>query len=632
MGARSREGHLLSVAIRNFCIIAHVDHGKTTLVDHLLRQAGTFRAHESVQERVMDSDDQERERGITISAKNAVFFLGSTKVNIVDTPGHADFGGEVERVMGMVDGALLLVDAAEGPLPQTRFVLQKAIQRGLRILVCINKVDRPEVRHEPTLVGQCVDRVFDLFVELGASDAQADFPILYACAREGWCTLEREDIVDLVERKRTGDLSPLFQLILDLPPPTVDSRPEFSMLVANIAYSDYLGSLAIGRIVSGSVAPGQALVRHGRNGAPKEFQATAVLTFRGMEQVQAQSLSAGDIGIVAGCGDLEIGDTLSDLDVEALPRITVEEPTMRMIFAVNSTPQSGRDGKAIQSRELRERLLKEVRGNVALRLEDTDQPDQFYLLGRGELQFGIIIEKLRREGLEFMVGRPNVLMQKDDHGQRMEPFERLVLDLPGDFAGDVTRLYQERKGILSHYETLSEFGNSSRVRLCIDLPTRGVLGTHSQFKTATRGTGIMSSEFLGYRGHVGDLAHRRHGCLIADRTGSTTAYALETLQERGELFVGEGVDVYEGMIIGECAKENDLNVNPCRPKKLTNVRTHASDGITMLHPPRPMTLERCIEWIDEDEWIEVTPKTVRMRKKILSSNQRSVRREDRVDS
>jgi GTP-binding protein len=615
--------------LRNICIIAHVDHGKTTLVDFLLKQAGTFQAHETVAERMMDSDSQERERGITISAKNASFMLGDVKVNVVDTPGHADFGGEVERIMDMVDGAILLVDAVEGPLPQTRFVLQKAIDKGLRIVLCINKVDRPEAVGSP-LVAECVDKTFDLFIELGASAEQADFPIIYACARQGWCTADMDAIPAFLAGGGERTLKPLFDTILDIPPPSADPSAEPQLLVSNIAYSDYLGNLALGRLAAGSVRKGQELLRHGlddkRQPIAQKFQISRLLSYQGMKQVEVDEIRAGDIGLIAGAEILEIGDTLSGLNGKALPRISVEEPTMRMIFSINTTPGSGREGKAIQSRELRQRLLNEVRSNVALRLEDTDVPDQFYLLGRGELQFGILIEKMRREGYEFMVGRPNVLM-REENGQKLEPVERMTLDLPETCAGEVTRMYQQRKGTLVSYEAASPSGTEEpRVRLVMEIPTRGMLGTNSMYKTATRGSGLISSESVGYKPHAGTIFHRQCGSLIADRTGKTTEYALASVQERGVLFIGEGVEVYEGMIIGECAKDNDLNVNAVRPKKLTNIRTTASDGLTNLYGIKKMSLEKCIEWIDDDEWIEVTPKSIRLRKKILPANHRGVTR------
>ena len=620
----------MSRNLRNICIIAHVDHGKTTLVDFLLKQAGTFQDHETTADRMMDSDSQERERGITISAKNAAFMLGEVKINVVDTPGHADFGGEVERIMDMVDGAILLVDAVEGPLPQTRFVLQKAIAKNLKIVLCINKVDRPEAVGS-NMVQECVDKAFDLFVELGASDAQCDFPIIYACARQGWCTADVDAIPTYLSGAGERNLKPLYKAILEIPPPTANENAELQLLVSNIAYSDYLGNLALGRIAAGAVKKGQQLLRHGildGKASVQKFYVARLLSYEGMKQVEVESIPAGDIGLIAGSEVLEIGDTISGLAGEALPRIMVEEPTMRMIFSINTTPNSGREGKAIQSRELRQRLANECRANVALRLEDTEVPDQFFLLGRGELQFGILIEKMRREGLEFMVGRPNVLLKREN-GTLMEPFEKVTLDLPEASAGEVTKMYQQRKGVLSSYEAAPLIGaEEQRVRLIIEIPTRGLLGTNSMYKTATRGSGLISSVSGGYKPHTGSILHRLTGSLISDRTGRTTEYALATVQERGVLFIGESIEVYEGMIIGECSKDNDLNVNPVRPKKLTNMRTTGSDGITNLYGTKKMSLERCIEWIDDDEWIEVTPKTIRLRKKILAQNMRGLRKTD----
>ncbi len=620
--------------IRNICIIAHVDHGKTTLVDHLLKQAGTHQAHENIAERVMDSEDQEKERGITISAKNAAFTLGDTKVNIMDTPGHADFGGEVERILGMADGAILLVDAAEGPLPQTRFVLSKAIEKNLNIILCINKVDRQEVQGND-LVTQCVDKTFDLFVELGATDEQCDFPIVYACARDGICCSTDDGIPKMLAGEDHKDLKPLYDLIKNLPSPIDKSDAELSMMVSNISYSDFIGFMALGRIRSGVISVGDTVYRHGvdEKGNPmkKKFQVSKLLEFKGLIQEEVKSIGAGNIGLVAGCDDYQIGDTIGGEETVPLERIVVEKPTMSMIFSVNTTPKSGADGKAIQSRELRERLIKEVRNNVALQLENAPEADQFYLMGRGELQFSIIIEKLRREGLEFMVGRPFVLMKEDESGEKQEPFERLTIDVPDASSSDVTNMFQQRKGVLMGFEQIQGNSEVQRVKMTIEIPTRGILGMNSRFKTLTRGAGILSSEIIGYREHQGEIAHRKVGSIIADRAGKTTAYALVQIQQRGQLFLGEGIDVYEGMIIGECAKENDINVFANRPKKLSNVRSSGSDGLTILHGTKKMSLEQCIEWIDEDEWIEITPVNVRLRKKVLPANMRSVKRADRVN-
>ena len=617
--------------LRNICIIAHVDHGKTTLVDFLLRQAGTFKQHQHLEERVMDSMDLERERGITILAKNTSVRVGDTKINIVDTPGHADFGGEVERIMGMVDGALLLVDAAEGPLPQTRFVLQKALAQGLKIILVINKVDRPDARIE-----EVVNHAFDLFIDLGASEAQAHFPIIYACARQGWCTTDQKQLPDLLSGSKKGTLQPLFDEVLrDIPPPRILEEKSYAMLVSNLSYSDYVGRLSIGKVISGSVKKNQRIIRKGIDeaGNPKNenFTVTQLYTYDGLKQVDVEELFAGDIGVIAGNELVEIGDTLVGSDAqEPLPRIHVEKPTLGMIFSVNTSPLSGREGEAIQSRKLRDRLLREVRQNVALRLEETATNDQFRILGRGELQFAILIEQMRREGFEFMIGKPTVLYKTDADGQRLEPMERAVLDLPETAVGDVTNMFQSRKGILSKYEGGSGHG-SHRVRLEFDIPTRGLLGMRSRYLTVTRGEGLFSTILLGYGPHKGTLPHRTTGALIADRQGDTVEYGLLGLEDRGILFLGPGYPVYEGMVIGEHNKENDLNVNPCKEKKLTNIRAAHAEVLVTLSGIKKMSLEQCIEWIDEDEWIEVTPKSIRIRKKVMAQNFRSVKREERID-
>ncbi len=618
-------------SIRNVCIIAHVDHGKTTLVDFLLKQAGTFQTHQVVEDRVMDSMDLERERGITILAKNTSVQFNDTKINIVDTPGHADFGGEVERIMGMVDGAILLVDAAEGPLPQTRFVLQKALAQGLKVILVINKVDRPDARIEDV-----VNHAFDLFIDLGASESQADFPIVYACARQGWCTMDEKEIPQFLSGEKKGLLVPLFEQIVEhVAPPKVADFPGFQLLVSNLAYSDYVGRLAIGRVSAGVLKKSQRIIRRGVNeqGQPKteSFNVAQLFTYEGLKQVEVQEVVAGDIGVIAGSELVEIGDTLvGDDSVPALSRIYVEKPTLGMVFSVNTSPLAGKEGEAIQSRKLRDRLVREVRQNVALRLEETATNDQFRVLGRGELQFAILIEQMRREGFEFMIGKPTVLYKNDEKGDRLEPMERAVLDLPETAVGDVTGMFQGRKGLLTKYEGGSGHG-SNRVRLEFDIPTRGLLGMRSKYLTATRGDGLFSTYLLGYGPHRGDLPHRQIGSLISDRSGDTVEYGLLGLEDRGILFFGAGVAVYEGMIIGENNKENDLNVNPCKEKKLTNIRAAGAEFLVTLAGTRKMSLEQCIEWIDEDEWIEVTPKTIRLRKKVLSLNHRSVKRSERIN-
>ena len=615
---------------RNICIIAHVDHGKTTLVDYLLRQAGTFQQHQQVTDRVMDSMDLERERGITILAKNTSVRIGETKINIVDTPGHADFGGEVERIMGMVDGALLLVDAAEGPLPQTRFVLQKALKHGLKVILVINKVDRPDARTE-----EVINQTFDLFVDLGASDEQADFPIVYACAREGWCTLDMNLLPELLNKSKTETLKPLFDTILKVVPPPKIAQTSFQMLVSNLAYSDYVGRLSVGRVMAGSVKKNQRIFRLGvdANNNPKTepFTVTRVYTFEGLKQQETEVLTCGDIGMVAGIESVDIGDTLGETEATVpLPRISVEKPTIGMIFSVNTSPLAGQEGEAIQSRKLRDRLAREVRQNVALRLEETPSTDQFRLLGRGELQFAILIEQMRRENFEFMVGKPSVLMQTDASGNLLEPMERAVLDLPEKYSGDVTQIFQQRKGILVKYDATHASSTSNRVRLEFDIPSRGLLGIRSRYLTITRGEGLFSALFLGYGPHKGLITHRNGGALVSDRAGKTVEYGLLGLEDRGILFFGPGVSVYEGMVIGEHNKEQDLNVNPCREKKLTNIRAAHAEVLVTLAGIRSRSLEENLEWIDEDEWIEITPESVRVRKKVLPSNMRSVKREERI--
>ena len=610
----------MSLNMRNIAIIAHVDHGKTTLVDGLLRQAGTFAAHEALTERVMDSMDLERERGITIAAKNTSVRLGNSKINIVDTPGHADFGGEVERILGMVDGCLLLVDAAEGPLPQTRFVLRKALAQGHRVILVVNKVDRPDAR-----VDYVVNSTFDLFMDLGANERQADFPIMYACARQGWCVSDMAEADRLLAVKgEGGSLKPLFDTILkEVPSPQISEGEGFQMMVSNLAYSDYVGRLAIGRVLRGSVKKGSKLIRMGENGKNTSFNAAVVYTYEGLKMSEAPVLLAGDIGVIAGFEETTIGDTICEASrPEALPRITVDPPTMSMIFSINTSPLAGQEGEPIQSRKLKERLVREVRNNVALRLDESTSTDNFKMLGRGELQFAILIEQIRREGFEIMVGRPEVIYQTGPNGERLEPHERAVLDIPNQYAGGVTEMFQTRKGQLIEYKVEHE----GRVRLEFVIPTRGLIGIRSKFLTETRGEGIFNTQFEGYFPHKGQLIHRINGALVADRTGETIEYALFSIEERGILFVGPGVPVYEGMVIGENAKDNDMNVNACREKKLTNIRSAGAEFLVTLATPRKMSLEGCMEWIDEDEWVEVTPESVRIRKKILGGNLRPVKR------
>lgn len=613
--------------IRNLSIIAHVDHGKTTLLDGVLHQAGIFAAHSSVAERVMDSGDLEREKGITILAKNVSVPYRGHKLNIIDTPGHSDFGGEVERILGSVDGALLLVDAFEGPLPQTRFVLAKAIAEGLKIILVLNKLDRSELMANWARVEEVIDQTFDLFVELGASEEQCDFPIVYAVARDAWCSVDEAEARALLRGEGSGSLEPLFELMVDcLPPPRVESHTQMRMQLYNLSWSDYVGHLAVGKVVSGQIKKKDRLYCLGydeQKGAKTvhSFQVTHLYTFAGVQRQEVDELSCGDIGIVAGCDSIAIGDTLaSQADAEPFVRLAVDAPTLKMTFSVNSGPFSGRDGEAVQSRKLRERLERECRANVALSFEEAEYGEQFYLLGRGELQFAVFIETLRREGLEFMVGRPVVMLKSDDTGAKLEPIEEATLDMQEEASGEVTKMLQSRKGILESFTPIGE----GRVRLVFAIPTRGLIGTRSKYLTITKGLGLFSTKLKDYAPFKGDIQVRKNGTLVADRSGKCTDYALATLENRGVLFVKPGTEVYEGMVIGECARENDMNVNPVRPKKLTNVRSVSSDGLVMLSGTRDMSLEQMIEWIDDDEWIECTPNYVRIRKKVLPANQRSV--------
>lgn len=615
---------------RNLCIIAHVDHGKTTLVDHLLRQAGSFQEHEQVDDRIMDSMDLERERGITISAKNAAILVGDTKVNIVDTPGHADFGGEVERILSMVDGCLLLVDAAEGPLPQTRFVLQKSLDRGFLPIVVLNKVDRPECR-DGQRIKEVTNDLFDLFIDLGANDEQANFPLVYACAKSGWCTLEASNISDLIEGKKKGSLKELFDLILEKVPEPKIEEDDFKLQVSNLSYSDYVGELAIGRVFSGAVQKNDRIFRLGLNDKAEEvreaFNVSRIYTFEALKQMEVDELQAGDIGILAGCKNFEIGDTLVRSEgAEAFTRITVEEPTVAMTFSVNSSPFSGREGKPLLSRALMDRLHKETKKNVAIRLQQTDNPDQFRVLGRGELQFAILIEQMRREGFEFMVGKPAVLY-KEEEGKTLEPLERAVVDTPQEFANEITSLFQERKGSLQSYENLDSIG---RVRLSFEIPTRGLLGIRSRFLSISRGEGLLNRELIGFTELKGSIFQRTTGAMVSDRKGMATEYAIRNLEDRGVFFIPPGEEVYEGMIVGENNKNEDLNVNVCRGKKLTNVRASHGTAMEHIHGMKKMSLEDCLEWMEADEWLEITPKNLRLRKKVLASNMRSVKKEDRL--
>jgi len=591
--------------LRNIAIIAHVDHGKTTLVDGLLRQSGTFRSNEAVAERVMDSMDLEKERGITIMAKNTSVFYEGVKINIVDTPGHADFGGEVERTLKMVDGVLLLVDASEGPLPQTRFVLRKALENRLKPIVVINKIDRPDAR-----IDEVVNEVFDLFIDLDAEDWQADFPIIYAVARDGWATLD--------PNKKEESLKPLFDAIIrHIPEPKGDPSATLQMLVTNISYNTFVGRLAIGRVTQGTIKKGE-MVSICKADTTKKVKAVALFTYEGLKQVDANEVVAGDIAILAGEENVYIGDTIAAAeDPQPLPRVVVEEPTVSMIFMVNNGPFAGLEGEQVTSRKILERLEKELLYNVSLRMEKTEATDSFKILGRGELQLAILIEQMRREGFELMVSKPRVLF-KTINGEKCEPMEHVVIDVPDQFVGIVTEKLGTRKAIMTNMNNKG----SGRVRLEFKCPARGLIGFRSEFLTDTKGTGLLNTNFAGYEPYKGEIKGRVNGALVADRPGDSVAYGLFHLEPRGSMFIGAGIQVYEGMIIGEHAKDNDLIVNVCREKKLTNMRASGSDDAIKLTPPIAMTLEKAMEWINDDELIEVTPKTIRLRKRHLNPNER----------
>ena len=591
---------------RNVAIIAHVDHGKTTLVDGLLHQSGVFRANERVAERAMDNIDLERERGITILAKNTAVHYQDVLINIVDTPGHADFGGEVERTLTMVDGVLLLVDASEGPLPQTRFVLRKALERRLPPIVVINKIDRHDARPEEVL-----NEIYDLFIDLDATEEQLDFPVVYANSKAGTATL------DLTEPGRT--LLPLFDAILrHVPAPQGDAAAPLRLLVANLDSSDYLGRIAIGRIFDGRVKLGDMVAVCKLDGRAQPTKVTKLFAFDGLKRVEIDQASAGDIVCLAGIDDITIGETITDPeDRRPIPPIHVDEPTVSMIFGVNTSPMAGRDGQYVTSRNLRDRLARELLGNVSIRVEDTDSPDQLKVIGRGELQLSILIEMMRREGYELQVSRPEIVTREVD-GRTMEPIEELVIDVAEEFQGVVIAQLGTRRA------TMTKMVNhgSGRVRLEFRIPTRGLIGFRSQFLTDTRGTGIMNHLFAGWEPWHGPIAGRSTGVLVADRPGPATAYAMFNLQERGEIFIEPGTSVYEGMIIGENARDRDLDVNVTKEKKQTNMRASTADEAIRLIPPRKLNLEQAIEFINDDEFVEITPASIRLRKRILAANRR----------
>ena len=591
--------------LRNIAIIAHVDHGKTTLVDGMLRQGGIFRSNERVQERVMDNIDLERERGITIMAKNTAVAYNGVKINIVDTPGHADFGGEVERTLKMVDGVLLLVDASEGPLPQTRFVLRKALELKLPPLLVINKIDRPDAR-----IQEVLNEVYDLFIDLDATEEQLEFPIVYTNARMGIAKMNLDE--------DSKSLQPLFDLILKTIPPPEDSREEIlQILVTNIDYSDYVGRLAIGKIFSGTVKASDPVAVIDSKGSVAKTKITSLYTFQGLEKLDAKEVSAGDIVALAGIEGINIGDTITDAERPApLPRIKVDEPTISMVFAVNTSPLSGREGKLVTSRNLRERLEKELLYNVAIRVE-FDNTDSFKVMGRGELQLAILIEMMRREGYELSVSMPETIT-KEINGALHEPMELLVIDVPEEFVGVVTQQIGMRKGKMQKMQN----NGHGRVRLEYRIPSRGLIGFRSQFLTDTRGTGLLNHLFDGFEPWHGPMSKRQTGALVSDRAGTSTPYALFHLQPRGALFIKENTTVYEGMVIGENSRDNDLDVNVVREKKQTNMRASGSDENIQLMTPKIPNLEQAIEFIREDELVEVTPQSVRMRKKVLEANKR----------
>ncbi len=590
------------MSFRNIAIIAHVDHGKTTLVDHLLKQSGMYRENESVEERLMDSMDLEKERGITISAKNASFVYRDTKVNIVDTPGHSDFGGEVERILDMVDGAVLLVDSSEGPLPQTRFVLKKALEQDKKLLVCINKVDRKDARPDEVL-----DEIFDLFIDLGAREDQADFDVIYAIGRDGKASME----LDKVES--TDSLKTMMDLIIDeVPPPKVEVDSPARLLVTNIDYNPFVGRLSVGRLQSGRLKTGEPMLVHQEDGV-KKMKITSLQTYvrDGLENVD--EVQAGDIAVISGFEKIQIGDSIcANEDAPAFERFQVDEPTVGIFLSVNNSPLAGTEGSAVTSRKISERLDKELLRNVSIKVNPTDSPETFQILARGELQIAVLLEQMRREGFEMLVSQPQVLI-KEENGKKLEPYDRVYVDVDEEYLGTVTRKLQERKAQL--LEMNSRGGGRSQATYRI--PARGLIGYRSEFLTDTRGTGLMNSQFDAYDEHKGEISKRYNGRIISDRSGKATPYSLNNLEDRGKMFINPGTKVYKGMIIGEYNKGNELNVNVCREKKLTNVRASGTDDNVKLATVKPLNIESALEWIVHDEWIEITPKSIRLRLKVI---------------
>jgi GTP-binding protein len=593
--------------VRNVAIIAHVDHGKTTLVDAMLWQSGVFRENQEVVERVMDSNDLEREKGITILAKNTSVRYGDVKINIVDTPGHADFGGEVERTLKMVDGVLLLVDASEGPLPQTRFVLKKALELALPPIVVINKIDRSDARPQEVL-----NEIYDLFIDLDATEDQLDFPVLYTIARDGVCRLTPDG--------EDHKLQPLFDAILRaVPAPRYEPGHPLQALVLNLDYSEFVGRLAVGRIVNGTVRAKDDVARITVDGESERARVTYLYAFEGLERVEVAEAGPGDIVAIAGFDDVHIGDTITDPDdPRPLPRVTVDEPTVSMLFSINTSPFAGQEGQWLTSRNLKDRLEREVLTNVALKVEPAESRDAFKVSGRGELQMAVLIETMRREGFELTVSKPQVITREID-GKRHEPFEQLVVDVPEEYTGVVTQVLASRKGRMTN---MANHG-TGRVRLEFRIPSRGLIGFRNQFLTDTRGTGLLNHLFDGYGPWEGEIPHRTNGALVADRTGVATGYAIEHLQDRGDLFIEPGDRVYEGMVVGENSREQDIDVNVTREKKLTNIRSSTSDIAVQLLPARKLSLEQALEWMRDDEALEVTPKSLRLRKRTLSQTERA---------
>ncbi len=596
----------MSQNIRNIAIIAHVDHGKTTLVDAMLRQSGIFRANETLVERVMDSNDLERERGITILAKNTALFFHDTKINIVDTPGHSDFGGEVERALRMVDGVVVLVDASEGPLPQTRYVLQKALAAKLPPVIVLNKIDRVDAR-----AAEVLDEIYDLFIDLDATEDQLDFPVVYTNARDGVAHLKIGD--------DSENLQPLFETIVkSIPPPPGDPEGVLQIQVMNLDYSEFLGRIAIGRVFNGTIRRGTDVGIVKLGGKLTSTRITKLYTFRGLERDEAETVVAGDLVAIAGVEGIQIGESIVDLNSPApLEPLLIDEPTLAMIFTVNSSPLSGKEGNYLTSRDLRDRLQRELLTNVSIRVEDTETPESFRVLGRGELQLAILIETMRREGFELMVGKPEIVV-RTENGKKLEPLERLVIDVPESFIGIILETTGSRRGEMLKMSN----HNSGRVRMDFKIPSRGLIGLRSQLLTDTRGTALIHSIFDGWTDYAGEMALRPTGALVADRSGPSTAFALWNIQERGELFIGPAIEVYEGMIVGENSREQDMDVNVTKEKKQTNMRSSSADEAIRLIPHRELSLEQAIEFIADDEFVEITPKSIRLRKKVLQANKR----------